>query len=375
MIKKSNIIKKVLLITIFIVLLIPSFYKIVYKAEIHPLKGDVLLPNDVVFNKLDWLNADYQQKKEEYLNAGFGLRSLFVRANNQIAYSLFSKAKANGVIIGKENYLYEEDYIKSYYGKNYIGDDSIAHTIARLKFISDTLTKLGKQLLVVFAPGKASFYPEYIPDSYLPINEKTNYKSFSSAAIASKLNIIDFNKWYVDNKQKSKYPLYPKYGIHWSTYGTVLAADSLTKKIGELRQIVLPKIKITDIQLSKPFDSDYDIADGMNLLFKNKSFDMAYPKTMIESANGSAKPKVLVISDSFYWGLYNMGISNCFQDDHFWYYNKQVFPESATNELLTDNLNIGDEFIKHDIFVIISTEATLNKIGWGFIEKAEKHFR
>jgi hypothetical protein len=34
--------------------------------------------------------------------------------NNQLAFSLFNKAKANGAVVGKENYLYEENYIKAY---------------------------------------------------------------------------------------------------------------------------------------------------------------------------------------------------------------------------------------------------------------------
>lgn len=371
----SNNIKYILLTIIFVVLCTPFVVKLIYTEDFFPLKGAVSLPANVVFEKKDWISGDYQQKKEEYLNAGFGLRSLFVRANNQIAFNLFKKAKANGVIIGKDNYLYEEAYIKAYYGKDYLGDDSIAHTINRLKFISDTLNKLGKQLLVVFAPGKASFYPEYIPDAFLPKNEKTNYKMFSLKAKESGLNTIDFNKWFIDNKAKSKYPLYPKYGIHWSVYGAILAADSLTKKIGDLRHIVLPKIKITEINMAKPFDSDYDIADGMNLLLKNSSFEMAYPRIVFDNAGQTTKPKVLVISDSFYWGLYNLGISNCFQNDHFWYYNKQVYPESSTKELLADNLNINEEINKHDVIVIISTEATLSKIGWGFVERVEKLYK
>jgi hypothetical protein len=373
--KLSDIVKHGLLITIFIVLWTPFAIQYFTDEDFFPLKGAVTLPSDITFSKKEWISAEYQQKKEEYLISSFGFRSLFVRLNNQIAFNLFKKAKANGVIVGKENYLYEEGYINAYYGKDYLGEDSINHTIERLKFISDTLSKLGKHLIVVFAPGKASFFSEYIPDSYLPKSEKTNYKTFSAKAKESQLNVIDFNKWFIDNKSISKYPLYPKYGIHWSFYGAVLAADSLTRKIGNLRHVVLPKIKIMEIRMDKPFDSDYDIADGMNLLLKSSSFEMAYPKIDIENSDKNTKPKILVISDSYYWALYNLGISNCFQNDHFWYYNKQVFPESATNELLTDNLNIVEEINKHDVVVIIATEATLPKIGWGFIEKTESLYK
>ena len=370
-----DIVRKGLLSLIFIVLFTPFCISKFTNNDFFPLKGSFNLPLDTIFSKEKWISGEYQQKKEEYLNASFGLRNLFVRTNNQIVYSLFSRAKANGVIVGKDNYLYEEAYINAFYGKDFLGEDSLSRTINRLKFISDTLNQLGKQLILIFAPGKASFYPEYIPESYLPQNTKTNYKVLSERAFAAGLNMIDFNKWFLSKKQSSEFPLYPKYGIHWSVYGTALAADSLVKKIDFLRQTISPRIKITKVQMAPPYDSDYDIADGMNLLFKCRGFDMAYPQTTIDNSNAKSKHRVLVISDSFYWGLFNLGISNCFQNDHFWYYNKQVYPESSKQELLTDQLDIKDEINKHDVVVIMATEATLPRIGWGFIEKTEKLYR
>ncbi len=343
--------------------------------ELSPLKGDVRYPAQAQFSISDWFSSKYQEEKETYLNSMFGFRSTCVRVNNQIAYSFFKKANANGVIIGKDNYLYEESYLNSYNGSDFLGQDSINHTLNRLKYLTDTLKKLNKQLIVVFAAGKASFYPEYIPDSYLKSNvDNTNYKALSIGAKNIGLNVIDFNAWFVKNKSISKYPLYPKHGIHWSQYGMALAADSIIKMIAKIRGINMSTISYNEVVIQKAYDTDSDIGDGMNLLFDLKGFDMAYPKVIINN-EGKDKPNVLVISDSFYWGIYNFGISNCFANPHFWYYNKQVYPESATNELLTDNLNIGDEILKNDVIIIMATEATLKSIGWGFIEKAESHFK
>lgn len=373
--KISNILKNSLLVSIFAVLFLPLIQNTITLRKSFPLKGDVVLPANVEFSEDTWYSGYFQQKKEEYLNSMFGFRSLFVKVHNQIAYSFFNKVNAQGVIIGKENYLYEIGYINAYTGRDFLGEDSISHTINRLKFISDTLNKLGKQLIIVFAAGKASFYPEYIPDAYLPIKEKTNYKLLSSEAKKIGLNVIDFNKWFMDNKLTSKYPLYPQHGVHWSTYGTALAADSLIKKIESLRHIDIPNLKITGVKFGPAIDVDYDIADGMNLLFKLKGFDVAFPFMKIDDTVGKVKPKVLVISDSFYWGMYNLGIANCFSNDHFWYYNKQVYPDSYKQELLTSQLNIGKEIDKHDVIVIMATEATLRKISWGFIEEAEMFYK
>ena len=371
----KDIIKHSLLFTIFIVLWTPFAIQYFSNEDFFPLKGAVTLPSDIVFSKKEWISAEYQQKKEEYLNSSFGFRSLFVRLNNQIAFNLFKKAKANGVVIGKENYLYEEGYINACYGKDYLGEDSISHTINRFKFISDTLNKLGKQLIVVFAPGKGSFFSEYIPDSYLPRSEKTNYKTFAAKAKENQSHLIDFNKWFLDNKSISKYPLYSKQGVHWSLYGTALAADSLIKTIEKLRNIDAPNLLIDGVDMKPAEGVDYDIADGMNLLFHIKGFDVAYPRMQFVLDSGKTKPKVLVVSDSYYWGMYNLGIANCFQNDHFWYYNKQVFPESSIQETLAENQDFGLAINNHEVFVIISTEPTIRKISWGFIERAELHFK
>lgn len=373
--KDSATYKKLLLAGIFAVMLIPMIQENLYLKKEYPLKGDIKLPDDIQFDKEDWFSGYYQEEKEKYINSVFGFRNQFVKLNNQLAYSIFGKAKANGVIIGKETYLYEKSYIDAYTGADFLGKDSIDHTIGRLKFISDTLGKLGKQLIVVFAAGKASFYPEYIPDKYLPVRGPTNYQYLSDEAKKARLNVIDFNKWFVDNKYRSKYPLYPQHGVHWSTYGTALAADSLIRKIEELRHIDAPELAFKEVVMEPPHDVDYDIADGMNLLFRFKSFDVAYPQMLPVKTEGKTRPKVLVISDSFYWGMYGLGIANCFENDHFWYYNRQVYPESSSQELLVENVDLGEALARHDVFVIMATEATLRKIGWGFIENAEQYFK
>lgn len=371
----SKTFRYIILVTIVAIMFLPLLQSKLNVFELKPLKGDISYPPQAHFSIKDWFSSKYQEEKEKYLNSMFGFRSTCVRVNNQIAFSFFKKANANGVIIGKDNYLYEESYLNTYNGNDFLGQDSISHTLKRLKYLTDTLKKLNKQLIIVFAAGKASFYPEYIPNNYLRSNrDNTNYKALSHGANEMGINVIDFNSWFVKNKSVSKYPLYPKHGIHWSKYGMAMAADSIIKVIENMRGIDMPDISYNEVNIQKPHDEDSDIGDGMNLLVDLNGFDMAYPKIVI-SNEGKDKPNILVISDSFYWGMYNFGISKCFTNSHFWYYNKQVYPESATKELLTDNLNVGDEILKNDVIVIMATEATLKSIGWGFIEKAELYFK
>ncbi|MBN2273718.1 MAG: hypothetical protein JXK95_05255, partial [Bacteroidales bacterium] len=166
-------IKSIFFGSIIIFLLFPVFQK--HTGIIHEigLKGAINKPCKPDFSLHDWFEAVFQEKMETYMNESFGLRGYFVRIHNQLAYTFFRKAKANGVIIGKQKYLYEENYIKAYYGLDFIGEESILCRMQHLKYLQDTLEKLNKHIIIVFAAGKGSFYPEYFPDKYKTCRKKT----------------------------------------------------------------------------------------------------------------------------------------------------------------------------------------------------------
>ena len=61
-------------------------------------------------------------------------------------------------IVGKDNYLYEESYIKAYLGDDFIGEKKIFNTAQKLKAVQDTLKSNHIDLIVVLAPGKGTFF-------------------------------------------------------------------------------------------------------------------------------------------------------------------------------------------------------------------------
>ena len=73
--------------------------------------------------------------------------------------------------------------------------------------------------------------------------------------------------------------------------------------------------------------------------------------------------------------MYDYGISKSFNNHHFWYYNKQVYPDSHNAEVLVDNSKLADEINNHDVFMVIVTDANLPKMGWGFFENLENLFK
>ena len=361
--------KEILLVFILLILIFPAFQQATGLIRVEWLKGSIDAVESDSLTLKSWLSGDYQDQNEKYQNDNFGFRNAFIRLNNEISFDFFKKALANGVIIGKENYLFEENYIKAYYGTDFIGKDSIEHRMKRLKFVQDTLSKLNKDLVLIFAAGKGTYYSEFFPDEFVTKKGITNYEYHLKWAKSLHINYIDFNSYFLKNKKTTKYPLYPQYGIHWSKYGMCLAADSIIHFIEKKRSIDMNTIYWDQVDMENPKEEDYDIADGMNLIFKLGSFKMGYPQLKFENSPQKIKPNLLVISDSYYWGMYNFGLSQVFDKSHFWYYNKEIYPETFSKPLAPLGVDLKKEINDHDVILLMSTQATLPDLGWGFIER------
>lgn len=335
---------------------------------------DTLLPN--TYSLKEKLIGDHFDLVDKYSNQNFGFRPFYVRLRNQFDYTLFSKSHAQSVIIGKDGYLFEEQYIKSYLGLDFIGQDSINQRVTKLKYVQDELERQGKLVLVVIAPGKGYFYPEYIPDAYGKKVGKNNYEGHVQAFKRENINYIDFNDLFVKNKNKSKGVLYPKTGIHWSQYGMYNSLDSIISYIEHKNNIDLKDIEIN--RNVKPTSElkfkDNDIEQGLNLFTSLDHLDMTYPKFNYLPGEGKARPTLLTISDSFWWQIYDLGVGHeIFNEGKFWFYNQTVHPdtENSGTNVFSNQINLFEELQKRDIIILMATEANLYKFGFGFIEEAE----
>jgi len=335
------------------------------------LKGAIETNSKPSFSVKGWMDESYQQGFEAYSNQHFGFRNSMVRLHNQISFSLFRKTNARDVIIGKEDYLYERNYIRAFYGEDFKGDSIISERVARLKTLSHSLLSKGKLLMVVFSPGKGQFYPEYIPDYLKSAPGRTNYQAWKEIADTKGLTIIDFNDWFLQMKGKSEFPIYPKTGIHWSQYGVDLVIDSLLNYI-EIRQGVdMPDYIITERFLSTEYEHpDTDLEDGMNLIFPIPNVPMAYSRYTFNK-EGKLRPKIMVISDSFFWPIFSKGINEMiFDNGEFWYYNQEIYTPDRDAGRPAAAVDINQKLNEIDIVMLMVTDANLPGFPWGFDQQA-----
>ncbi len=355
---------------IVVTLLSPLLLFLFPLTKVKNLQGAITLITATDGAQGSWYDESYQKTKEKYLNQEFGFRNTLVRLNNELYYRIFSLAKANGVVVGKEGYLYEETYINDYYGTNFIGQNKINENVACLAQIDSVFKTLNKTLLIVFAPGKASFYPEYIPNNYKRAGVETNYKSYRKSVQQSGINFIDFNEYFIANKGKTNYELYPKTGIHWSDYAAVLALDSINKKLAKLRNYNPVQIYWTEIEDNKDSVStvDSDIENGMNLMFAIAKPRMSYPVLKYEERT-KQKPTVLNIGDSFYANVFDKEIpQKLFINAGFAFFSQVKSPFLQGTQDVA-NINLKEFIDKHDVVILMCTEGTIVNFPFGYDKK------
>jgi len=381
---KGNRTHSILLVFIAMLLFLPMIQMVKPFVGVGPLFGSIVPTQKDSLTLETWFDGSFQENRNKYINEQFGFRNTAVRLHNQIAFSFFGKAKANGVIIGKEDYLYEIKYINAFRGAEEVSQSKVDSNLVMLKALQTKLKEKGIELVVVMNPGKASFYPEFIPDEYPILSNRSYYSEYQKGLESQGIQHIDFGKWFREMKGKTPAPLFPKTGIHWSQYGATLAADSLVNYCMKLFGKNMNEFgwNKNDLPLSTNMESvDDDIGLGMNLLLPIQPIPMAYPRVGINDkygvsfGNKGIQPKVAVISDSYFFNLMQLPWApDIFQSLNFYFYNKQLHKRPEGTMTNTDPLSQMKEIEKSDVVFIMATECNMDKLGWGFISSAYKYF-
>ncbi|GAA4462490.1 sugar O-acetyltransferase [Nemorincola caseinilytica] len=352
-----------------------------YKSR--PLDGAVTIAPDAQWSMRAWWNGEYQDAKNKYLNDNMGFRPDLVRLNNEIDNRLFRRLHANNVVMGRDGCLYEQGYIDEYTGLEYQKDSIIRRQLIRLRRVQDTLEQLGKTFVFVEAASKAYYYPDKFPRGIRNRRYRTATTYGKHIALCDSLGIqhIDANAWFASQRGKDgKDKLFSLTGTHWSLYGSLLVADSLSRYI-ELRQnILLPSLYIQEMRYSDvPRYTDDDIARGLNLLSRPPRETLCYPEYDFMYSNPrTTRPKMIFIGDSFLWTMAdNKYMRSVSEGWEFWYYNSEVWTaKSGDKPYPMDTYDWKTSLQQAD--VVVAMYGTINlKTFWdqhSFIEMMYTHF-
>ena len=367
-------IKKWLLGFVLLVVALPMLQGGLGIVHSGPLSGEFSMADDVVFSVDKWLSGDFSRKKDSFLNDHIGFRPDMIRLNNELDYDLFDKVHSEWRLIGSHDCLFQDVYIRSYLGRDFDGYGVVREKVRKLRAIQDTLAKLGKSLVVVQPPCKAFYYPEYFPKGYRDsVRRMTNYAAYVAAGDSAGLNMVDFNAWFMGMKGKGSELMYPKQGFHWSTYGAMVALDSLERYMEGLQHVQLVHPVWTHIEhTTVARDVDDDIAQTMNVIFPPMKEVFSYPVVSYAEGGGRKKPMLLFAGDSFLFQWVRSGaLYNISDDWKIMYYNRTLINKDhgIDSKFSLDSFDLRGEVDKADYLVIMYTSRNLSNYGFGFVEE------
>ena len=310
---------------------------------------------------------------EQYVKQHVGFCNHGVRLYNELNYRLFHYSSAPKLILGRDDYFYENIYLNEYTGQDFVGEEVIRNNIEQLKLLQDSLHARGIELLLVLEPGKARCVPEHLPRRCKK-GASTNYELYARYARECGVRMLDLNAYFQSIIAQEPHPLYARHGIHWSTYGMWRAADTLQRFIERECGTKLSSFRHLGDSLSTlNKDLDFDLEPPMNLMSELPHERLCFP-IMEPQARLDKRPSALIIADSYCWSLWDHGIFHqWFEEPEFWYYNNTVYPDIwDPYAKYVDKSHLPEVLQEKDVILLMITDANLRDFGWGLIHELQE---
>jgi len=368
----KNKLTKYLSYTVVLLLFMPFMQSILYLVAERQLGGSYPKPNNPAFSMETWWNGGFQKSKEWYLKNSFGFRKPLLRFRYQMMYDMYSMSRVHGFLVGKDGYLFQHVYSNADRGLNFIGESKIDSMVRKIKMVQQKMEEEGKHLFVVVAPSKTRYYKEYLPDHCIPDPDaKTNYEEYVKRFKENGIPHMDMSTWFGAMRDTTKFPLYPKTGIHYSTYGAAMVADSMVKYWEKTFAKDISDFYWDEVEWTTWLrDEERDLEWAMNLMYPIPNTKMAYPIIKINE-KGKFKPNVLTVGDSYFWRFYHWGgPEKIYNKSKFLYYNREIYPGKAKRE----KYNLAKELKKLDAICIFTNPSAFSVFSWGIIDDLYEHY-
>lgn len=368
--QKQPKITKVFLYLFLLLVFLPMFQFSFSPFKLGGLQGAYLLSTMPKLTTTSFLNQNFQDSTAIYLKHQTPFRAELIKVRNQIDYSLHKKINTI-LTLGKDNYIFDPSYIKAIRGEDYLDDEVLNNKITSILKTKTILDSLNIPMLICLAPNKANFYSEKLIPTPIKV-EATNHNYLKKNLLKNGINFIDFDSIFNELKTTSKYPLIPKYGAHWSTFGAYLSANILFDKLNSITKKTTSSLILDSVYITtKVKYTDDDYLPSLNLLEKLKSPPMAYP---VVNFNIKNKLNALIISDSFFWNFYDLDIpkNSLTQNSELWYYNKTKFDIDKNTIGTTSGFINPEDIIHRNVIIILSADPSLVDFGFGFFEQIEQ---
>ena len=223
-----------------------------------------------------WLSGRYQRGCTAWFNENFAGREAFIRANNQILWSLFGRSYMlqGNILRGHRGQLFGADYVKYQAGwATPVAEDYLDDLAIKARQVQERLRARGVAFAVFITPSKAPFFAEDIPRIFPPPRGGSAPPRQADDLLAAlqRRNVpaVDGRASVRLRQQELPGPAFPRTGLHWSHPAAAFAAADLLRELGaqglsQLPRLAVERVRVTDA----PGQADDDLALLLNLLAK-----------------------------------------------------------------------------------------------------------
>lgn len=375
----KNLFYKILFFSIIVLQCLLLFQTITKHFELKPLAG---VTTEVVKPKLTfktYIDGSYQNDLEAFCRQKLGFREWLIRIYNQYLWSCYRKTSNKNILVGKDDWLFEEIYVRDYYeGSMYeITDDTaemrkIFETEAlRLWKVQELLKEHNIHIFVNITPSKDVIFPEYLPEntSYTrPVGLRA-YDFYKKRFDELGIHYVDNVAVFKELKDSVDYQLYTKIGSHWTNIASVYVFDSIIHYMEIIGNQNLNDLEIGEKYHAKTRRPDDDLEQLLNLYFPIKAPENYYTTVNVKEDTTSAKPYMTVIGDSYHWvTIYNIPLLKIFQKVPYWFYNSTIYEDDEHQTTL--DLDFEKELMRNDYIMLSYGPYALYRLGSYFLPKA-----
>lgn len=367
-------------------LLLVLMQSLTHWIPMKPLEGytnEAELQKDTLKMK-SIMDGTYQNYLSEYTKRNTGFREFFIRAYNQLIFSVFNQSTNDNIIKGSNNELYMRMYLQDITGEKVETNfgtveeakkEAQSNVKATVEFM-ELLQRHGTKFFFVFCPSKAYVYPEFMPKKYQKrIADFQLAEYYIQLFEENNIPYIDFYHYFKDIKDEYPYPLYAKTGSHWSEATIPMVCDSIYRKMEEVMDIRLPKVKVTDLNPTSDYsNSEAELESTLNLLFPMRKPALPRPHFVLDDTLGKDKPNLLVIGDSYFNQIRLTDFVKAFNEWDFWVYNKDIYSSRPfyNQKKLSMVFDANEVLEEADVVMAMFTSVYLPRYMFGFIPYAEK---
>lgn len=252
-----------------------------------------------------WWRGELQRAFESWFTSIMAPRGWIVRLTNQVYYSAFARSymDRSAIIVGRDQYLYELDYLHSYCEADRApGADGLAPFIAKLHELQYRLARRDRLLLFLLTPSKAVIMPEFLPAGLCdrPAAPDRPRKLLVALLRQAGIPVIDGSDLTLAMKAQDPLPPFPRGGVHWSRLAASRVATVFMDEIQRLSGADLGRITQRDPRWTgPPIGSDADLAALLNLLRPPINYPTGTPESICQSTAHGQRTSLVAVGGSF----------------------------------------------------------------------------